>query len=272
MSHHRALKQKGLAVAVLALLLTSSESLSYGMGGLPPLPCPCDAEGVCRPNRLTWGYSQTRWRSWPGEQPALAEQDATGESVPLALPPYETPRPDQEDLRGPVKGKAAKADEEAASQFPADEEPAPLLPGLEAPAFDPQGNHLELPGMLELPGGDDAPPVLPTSLRQVAQSLNMPQPNRVYPKTLLEASSGQASSQNQKVLGHAVSQQQPPTARPIALQPIRQARWQQPSSIQLVNPASAIVLKHEADALQQAIYYEASDQGKASDQGNDMVE
>ncbi len=244
MSHHRALYQSGLAVGLLVLVLAGSESLSYGGSSLPPTPCPCAADGVCRPV-TPWGYSITRWRSWPGEsigQPT--PPDAAVDSDEQGLRPYELPPPEREDLRGPAKDEAAKANKETADSAPSDG-PAQLLPGPDAlPAFDPQGNQLEIPG--EIPGMDDAPPALPTSLRQAAlapptsapSALIMPQQAR---RSFLAATTGR------------------PT---VSSQPIRQAGWQQSHSIQLINPASAIVVESEAGSLQQAIYYEASDLGE----------
>ncbi len=235
MSHFRANKQNGLAVAVLALLLAGSESLSYGVGNLPPTPCPCTADGVCRPNRDSWGHYETRWRTWPGDpasqEPTQADGATPDRDEPRSLPSFETPLPQHEDLRGPAKDKAAKADKDAASDDAAGEGPEVLVPGAEAiPAFDPQGNRSEVPG--EIPGMDDAPPALPASLRQAARLLNLPQ---------------------------QMSQQEAPTMPAVAPQPIRQTSWQRPVSTQLVNPASAIVAGPESGALQQAIYYEVSD-------------
>ena len=236
MSHLRTLKQSGIVVAVLALLLAGSETLSYGVGNLPPTPCPCTADGVCRPKRDSWGHYETRWRTWPGDpasqEPTQADGAAPSRDELRSLPPFETPLPEQEDLRGPAKDKASKAAKDAASDNAAGEGPEALVPGADAiPAFDPQGNRSEIPG--EIPSMNDAPPALPASLRQAARLLNMPQ---------------------------QMSQQQaPPTMPAAAPQPIRQASWQRPVSIQLINPASAIVAEPGTGSLQQAIYYEASD-------------
>ena len=230
MSHHRALKPSCLAFGVLALLLaTSAESQSYGNSCQPPTPSPCAADGVCRPKRATWGYSQTRWRSWPGDpadpQPTPAGDAATGDGQGLS--PFELPLPKQEDLRGPAKDDK---DDAQAGDGPA-EAPAQALPGLDAlPAFDPQGSQLEIP---KTPGMDDAPPALPTSLRQAAFSPQVPIRNL-------------------------------PRNSTIKSQPVRQVNWQQNHSIQLINPASAIVSEPGVDNLQQAIYYEASDRGTPS--------
>jgi len=232
MSHHQTYRLC-LAVAVLALMLTGSESLSYGVTGCQPeTPCPCAADGVCRPKSESWGHYKTRWRSWPGEQhgqqPALADPTDGPEQ---ALPPFETPIPEQEDLRGPAKDKKEKTRKGAADSGADDratDEPGQLLPGPEdLPVFDPQGHQLDLPTL------DDAPPALPESLRQAALSMNMPQIS---------------------------ARHQLPTALPSTTQPpVHQANWQRPA-LGLINPASVTVLEPESNALQQAIYYEASDQ------------
>ena len=243
MSHHLVLKRGGLAIGMLALLVAGLSDWSHGNPCKPATPCPCAADGICRPNTTTWGHYTTRWRTWPGEaagrQPTPA--DGVPDDQPQPLPPYETPTPDQEDLRGPAKDKAAKKDRgddaEAPAELPADE-PGQLLPGPgELPAFDPQGSQ-QLPprdNQLVVPPMDDAPPALPDSLRQAAAVLNMPT--------------------------YTTRQ---PAARPTVMPTIRQAGWQSSPSIQLINPAAAIVTAPEADALQQAIYYEASDLGDAA--------
>ncbi len=237
MSHHLALQKSFVAVGALALLLAGFECASYANSCLPQIPAPCAADGVCRPNRGTWGYSKTRWRPWPGETVGQGPTpaDAAGEADEKALAPFETPPPEEENLRGPAKSKKAKADEEAdveippmelpgippAAEGPAADESDPFAPGPEAlPVFDPQTNQSEVPAT---PSMDDAPPALPASLRQAARQLSAPQSEAM-------------------------------------VQPIRQASWKQPTSIALINPASAIVAPSDTEPLQQAIYYEASDQ------------
>jgi len=254
MSLPRALKKGKLVVGVLALLLASPENLSYGVECLSPTPCPCAADGVCRPNRTTWGYSQTRWRSWPGEpvDQQLPTATPVDEGKEQGLAPYELPLPEQEDLRGPAKDKAGDAGDagkdetaDAPAEAISGDGPAQILPGPEAlPAFDPQGNQLEPPGMM-----DDAPPALPTSLRQAALSLKVP----------LRTSQQQSSTTRLQVTRAAATP-------PVGSLPIRQASWQQSHSIQLINPASAMVAETAANRLQQAIYYEASDLGDESTQ------
>ncbi len=223
MSHRQAQKRSWLGISALALLLAGLESLSYG-GCLPPTPSPCAADGVCRPNR-EWGHYETRWRSWPGDptsqqQPTRADASAPGEADEQGLGPFQLPLPEQEDLRGPAKDKAARSEKKTTNDVPA-EDPG-LLPGPEAlPPFDQQGNHLNLPTK------EDAPPALPASLRQAVRSLSMP---------------------------HLTTQASQITPE------IRQANRREPAALGLINPASALVSEDDSEALQQAIYYETSDQ------------
>jgi len=239
-------RRSWLAVGMLTLGLTLVESLSYGIGPLPQIPCPCAADGICRPNRGSWGYSKTRWRAWPGDQisqqPAAVDQSITGDDELRVLPPFETPLPEDEDLRGPAKDKADKS-KESSEDAAADDEPAISLPGPAAlpgaeqlPLFDPQGNSFDVPQM------EDAPPALPASLRQSAQLLSVP------PLT---------------------DRRQPPASQPPAFSrssagTIRPVGWQQ-SSLALVNPATTAG-QPEANTLRQAIYYEASDLDEKSDE------
>lgn len=220
-----------LAIGVLAAMLACAESLSFAVTGCQPeTPCPCAADGICRPKRATWGHYKTRWRTWPGEvrgeEPELADTPTAGDEE---LPPFETPLPEQEDLRGPAKDKKDSDDGDAADGDPLDV-PDVLLPGPEAlPAIDPQGNQMHAPQL------EDTPPALPESLRQAAMLLNL-QP--------------------------AVQAQVSPMA---SMPTVQQASWQQPTA-GLINPASAVVVEPEANSLQQAIYYEASDAVEATDE------
>jgi len=246
MSYHWAIKKSGWAAGALALMLISLESLSYGNRCQPQTPSPCGADGVCRPIRSTWGYSQTRWRAWPGEpmgqQPAEAGSDIAGPDE-LTLPDKELPSAEQEDLRGPAKAPKVKESEESAAPegetqdaFDINPGEVPAIPTPEPlPAFSPQSSN-ELPGF---PSLEDTPPALPESLREVAHAQHVPRLSAF---------------------------QEIPTAEPVAIpqirqtQPIRQVDWQQAPTIRLINPASAIVVQPETETLQQAIYFEASDQ------------
>jgi len=143
--------------ALLSLVVFSdatglSEAKGAGVGCLPPTPNPCAADGICRPNQESFGYSQTRWRPWPGdpkpEPPTPVEDPATEEE--MKLEPFELPTPEEEDIRGPTKTK---------SFTPPEEDPSEVSPD-PFPELDPQGS---IPA---LPRQDDAPPELPRRLRK----------------------------------------------------------------------------------------------------------
>ncbi len=67
----------------------------------PATPCPCAADGTCRPQG-PWGHSQTRWRPWPGDviDSKQSTQEEEEKQEQLMLEPYETPIPEKEALRG----------------------------------------------------------------------------------------------------------------------------------------------------------------------------
>jgi len=131
------------------------------VGCLPPTPSPCSADGICRPNQASFGYSPTRWRPWPGDpqpkQPTPAEEQETKkEEDEMELQPFEHPAPEKEDTRGPAKTK---------SFSPAEEAPVPAVPE-EAP-FPEIGQQENIPAVIRL---EDAPPKLPRKLRRLASA------------------------------------------------------------------------------------------------------
>ncbi len=175
MLHRRMQNSLTLFHAVLVLgVALSSNAMGYGPGVQSPTPSPCLADGVCQPSRESWGYSQTRWRPWPGtsRQPTVEEAEEAEEGVQLE--PFERPQPAQEDLRGPAKvDKPAKSDDNAPVDDETGEKTEPLqeLPLDEIlPEVDPQGSLQVLPPRKSavVPLLGDAPPALPESLRRVS--------------------------------------------------------------------------------------------------------
>src|SRR5215211_2562307 len=78
---------RGLGISLLGGLGLSAMPLFAG--GPYPMPGPdprCNKcpDGVCVPNRLTYGYYAPKWRRWPGAAPALGP-----EVVPT--PPHKEP-------------------------------------------------------------------------------------------------------------------------------------------------------------------------------------
>ena len=65
----------------------------------PPSPPACTADGYCRP-RPDWGYTEPKWRPWPGSQ-KKASDDADSKYYTRDLEPLKAPRPTEEDLLAP---------------------------------------------------------------------------------------------------------------------------------------------------------------------------
>ncbi len=106
----------GIAACVVLLCVGTANAT----GVRPALPCPCEADGICYPNRAEWGHYQTSWRRWPGDTPAGADAETQAEEqLKEELDPFLRPDPVDEDLRGPAKPDRDEDDEEA------DEEAAP---------------------------------------------------------------------------------------------------------------------------------------------------
>jgi hypothetical protein len=244
-----------------------------------PTPCPCKAEGVCRPNELEWGHYQTRWRSWPGEskQVGATPDSADPSQDPLLLKPFEHPMPEEEDLRGPAKTTTDRSRGETgaaeAGEVPVQplelpvqplelpiqpleqpiqplDQPVQPQPGeqeeVEFPDFELQGFQDEMPIQL-----NDAPPTLPTSLQQAEGPFlgNPIAPGKiVQPKRVRRA---QASLPQQRT-------------RPVRLpqvteryHPVVQANVDMSKRLELVNPAARTLMPDSQ--LHGAVFYESFD-------------
>ena len=240
--------------ALLGLVLASAVSGSE-IGCLPPTPGPCAADGICRPNRESFGYNQTRWRPWPGDpqpkKPTLADEQA--EDVEMELDPFERPPAEKEGNRAPTKTKALEA---GTAESEESEPVESLLPNL-----DDQGSHRAMP----LP--DDAPPPLPESLRKFAianrighLAQSKPTPPAVNAATIVSDIEGSRISPRRSALEQSTrTNLQPP--EPItaimqvaAEQHISYSTDRDPD-LGLVNPAAVGIER----GAQQAVYFEASD-------------
>jgi len=139
-----------------------SEVCGAEVGCLPPTPSPCAADGICRPNQELFGYSQTRWRPWPGdpkpEEPTLAGDKDPATEQEMELAPFLRPTPEEEDTRGPAKTKSFTPSEENSPQ---------ALPEPEEDPFSDLDLQNSIP---ELYTGEDAPPELPQGLRNFASA------------------------------------------------------------------------------------------------------
>lgn len=104
-------------------------------------PCADSADGVCVPNRRNFGFYRTRWRPWPGEEsaPQPVEEEAGPPKLPTDVPPFETPRPEDEEdfgqpgaVQSPPRQQPAEepdaSEEDAAPRPPAENEDAAPAP------------------------------------------------------------------------------------------------------------------------------------------------
>ena len=107
-------------VSVAALLLGATLAPHASGWQQPATPCPCAADGVCRPNG-PWGHTPTKWRPWPGDTlgrvAPSADEEETREQ--LQLSPFELPPITKEGQRGPNITKPPKAPRDEASPAPA---------------------------------------------------------------------------------------------------------------------------------------------------------
>lgn len=267
MSQNRTFTLLGFTLAAILFVVAGAESLTYAVGERicgcgETTPCPCAADGICRPKRETWGFYESRWRTWPGEptpRPRAADSQTPDEAdAPQNLPEYELPLPEQEDLRVPPKSKKKKdGDEESdAGEEPIEipgaapfglpaEEPGQLLPGPEAAPADEGGFDIDPFGVLpEVPQMEDAPPALPASLRQAVAPKRMPRVARRTPMPQVKQVVAKGLNITPEMLA----------------QPVRQVSWNQPTSMPVINPAAAIQPSVAKEPLQQAIYIESTDQ------------
>lgn len=256
----------GLLGSILAVLLAwelGNSKMARASECQPPTPCPCAADGMCHPND-TWGNYKTRWRPWPGDQVGLTPTKAeeTESSILDRLKPYQPPRPEQEDLRGPAKKTpASSAAQPAATDGNPQAEPAlngaepagqdielPGLPGL--PGFDPQG-FLPPEKLQQLPLIEDGPPALPQSL-SAALAVT---PYIALPQT--QSKSGPTVEANRSRITTIASEDSISTEESHIVR--TSAELQQVSSIHLANPAAKNIYKPTDEELHQAIYIETSD-------------
>ncbi|MCH2114641.1 MAG: hypothetical protein MK171_07005 [Pirellulales bacterium] len=175
LDHCPAKQRLVLATAILLLGMSPMDAADGATGCQQPIPSPCAADGICRPN-LEWGYSHTRWRPWPGDTAldAPSEDNATApEDEEVLLEPYELPKIEEEDLRGPAKKKNPVADakraEDASHPLP-DESELPEQDEIDFRAIDVEGAQIDRQDNSWMrPARDaDGPPALPASLREVA--------------------------------------------------------------------------------------------------------
>ena len=129
---------------LMAPWLAAASLLAAPIG--KPTPGSCTADGLCTPRRATWGFSNTRWRTWPGTSiddgraadPGAIGQEQIGET--------DKPDPRREDKLAPPKVDAL---DETPDEAPADDGELPEMPAGEAEDGD--AGAEEGPGRFEPP-------------------------------------------------------------------------------------------------------------------------
>ncbi|NOY41024.1 MAG: hypothetical protein GXP26_04190 [Planctomycetes bacterium] len=215
-----------------------------------PTPSPCGADGVCRPQAHSWGYSQTRWRHWPGEekQPGAGPETVDPDDDLMKLEPFIHPEPVEEDLRGPAKIKSNKSKREAGTEEEAEEkmelpqleEPFQLEEKVEQPQLEEEAlPDFELQGYQEVMPipTDDMPPALPKSLRLVSG------------QRPLRAAKATRSGQSARPAHVRVA-----TSR---RRPVVRANASVSRQLQLVNPAATDLAPE--NRAEKAVYFETGD-------------
>lgn len=113
-------------------------------------PPPCSPDGMCNPRPQTFGWYQTRWRTFPGDVPVKAptEAELREEEAREELGGPQPPSPTEEGLMGPTPMERGGA--EGAEGAPAEGED-PAAAGLGTlPGESPLGGF-ELPGVTPPP-------------------------------------------------------------------------------------------------------------------------
>src|SRR3972149_6584192 len=155
-------------------------SLAWGRSPIPldpPTPPPCAADGTCYPNRGAWGWYQSRWRRWPGDELApipTGAEPTPAERIGPELQPTEIPSPGLEGAAAPPPPPTTKkrpagpeATDGEPSASPGPDGGAPATPPSGVPLAPPYESPPPVP--LESPFPDttsdlDPPPALPPAM------------------------------------------------------------------------------------------------------------
>ncbi len=162
-------------------------------------PCPYSVDGVCIPERETWGYSATQWRQWPGAGPQPTEATGPDRQLPADVPAYELPAPGAEAELAPPPPVTQQVPTEAAPpgvtpdasplDNPFQENLPPVLPMNPTDLDD--NPPVPPAGVLQTPGlpGPNPPSVeipttpLPTEIRPIEPPLQTSPPTQTTPPT-----------------------------------------------------------------------------------------
>lgn len=125
-------------------LATTVNAVGSG-AGRPQTPPPCGPDGVCIPNIPTYGWYQTRWRTFPGDAARMpTEADLKKQEGKDAQEELGGPLPPTMDMEGSLTRERPKRGDQ---------------PGAEGgPVPDPNEDIRNLPGLPPLPGPGATPP------------------------------------------------------------------------------------------------------------------
>ena len=123
-------------------LATPAGAVGHG-GNRPQTPPPCGPDGVCVPNIPTYGWYQTRWRTFPGDAKPVVD-DGSKEADGDEGQEISGPKPPTTAEEGTITRERPKRPGQPA----ADGGPVP----------DPNEDIRNLPGLPPLPGPGDAAP------------------------------------------------------------------------------------------------------------------
>lgn len=264
----------GLLTGVTFLSLLAGSSLIHAAH--PATPPPCAADGTCRPKTESWGYWQTHWRPFPGDDAAAAAAGRGLEPEPVdpdeGLGPLQRPDPSKEDQAGPAE---QERDPEAPAEDAGLGDPAaPGGPAEPLPALDPLG--LRIPNVPNMQAA--LPPEPPAQLKQL-----------VNPAASVQSIADPVQDKNVRPAGFEPQPEKPQDAPPSLppslkrvaqltgilqpLPPVHEGHFRRdsavmqtsvqaigtaaPTGIRIINPAAAYTAEPGKGGLQQAIYFEA---------------
>ena len=231
----------------LALLLPLTAGLAFGAEGVigdlvapngPPIiasGCNCPSSGPCPANVKYFGFYETRWRRWPGTEPAPTPAPPADH-----VPHVEVPPPNEEATGKPGSNEPDTTTPSAApTKEPNDANP-PANPNGAAPgAGVPMLNGLPVPNGTQLPNGAPVPTVPQPNGAPLPNGL--PQPNNgLIPNALPTPNQNPANKGSQNVGPRSFPVAE--SVRPIPSEPVRLSQdWPkpvQPAPVSVPAPAT----------------------------------
>lgn len=267
-----------LSSITLMSLLASSSLLRAAQQCTPP---PCAADGTCRPKTESWGYWQTHWRPFPGDDAAAAAAGRGLEPEPIdpeeGLGPLQRPEPSKEDQAGPEEQE--RDPEAPAEEGTLGDPAAPGGPAEPLPVLDPLG--IRLPTVPNMQAA--LPPEPPAQIKQLVNPAASVQP---IADPVHDDNVRPAGFRPQLEKPQDAPPSLPPSLKRVAqltgilqpLPPVQEGHVRKdaavmqtsaqaigtdvPHGIRIINPAAAYTAEPDKGGLQQAIYYEAEQEAK----------